>query len=198
MNNFKSLLSAVLMMTAVATLVSCSDDDLENRLDKVESALGADEPLKVDFQTTNANNEEVTKKTSFILKSTDNDYDGIWIYPDGSYYVYIERFADVDWNEGAWISFYYNPTTKEVSDASAGVYFYDQYGSNRNVRFYEDTDGNALEIKVNGLNEETGKINLEISASSETSYQNNIFSEKTMTMSLNFKGKLRRYTAQAG
>ncbi len=196
MNKFRTLLPAAFMMAA-AVLSSCSDDgDLEDRIDKVEDALGANEPLKATFSTTNSNNEVVAKETSFKFKSNSNS-EAIWDYQNGEYYVYIERFADVEWEEGAWLEFYYNPETQEISGENFGVYFHDQYGSYRNHRFYGNNDGNTVEIKVLAFNAETGKVSVEVEGSTDASAENNSFSGKTMTGTLKFRGNLRVFKSSA-
>jgi hypothetical protein len=176
---------------ALAIFSSCSDDDgLDNRLDKVEDALGTDEPLKVTFSTTNYDDVTIASNRTYLLKSSGtNEY--IWDNLDGTYEIYIERFSDVEWYEGAWIEFTYNPETREVTNDEAGTYFYDQFGSYHNARFYENQDANAVEIEVNSFNAETGKISVNVTANSEEAYGNNIYEGNPMTMTLRFRGNLR-------
>ncbi len=189
MNKFRTLLPAGLLMAAVI-FSSCSDDDLDKRLDKLENTLGTNEPLKVDFATTNYNDVAIAKETSFKFKSLDND-EAIWDLQNGSYYVYIERFSDIDWNQGGWIEFYYNPTSKEVTDAEGGVYFYDQYSYYNSYNFYEDNGGNTVDLEVTSFNAETGKISVNFVASTDASAGNNVYEGKAMTISMKFSGKLR-------
>jgi hypothetical protein len=189
MNKFRTLLSVVL---AVVILASCADDDLENRLDKVEGALGTDEPLKTNFSTKDANDVDIINKRSYLFKYTGND-EAIYDYGDGTYYVYIERFSDVEWAEGAWIEFYYNSETNEVTGRAAGTYFYNQFANWESARFDDDYDANTIDIVVNSFSAETGKISVNVTASSEAAYGQNIHEGKPMNMTLSFRGKLRMF-----
>src|SRR5689334_15235112 len=106
----RSLLSLAIVM---GILSSCGINDLEDRLDKVENALGTNEPLTIDFKTTNYDDQEIHEQTSYLFKAKGLYNNYIEDYQDGTYYVYLERFADVAWNEGAWVEFYYNANTGE-------------------------------------------------------------------------------------
>jgi hypothetical protein len=190
MNKLKLMLPAILCL---GLLASCNDtDDLEKRLDHVEDALGTNEPLRVDFATTNYDDVAVESERVYRLKpSGDNEY--IYDNQDGTYYVYIERFGNVDWEEGAWMEFTYDSETKTVTEGAVGTYFNDFYGSYKNVRFYQESVGNTLEIDVNSFNPETGKISVDAIGSSTTDYPNNIFEGKPMNISLAFRGVLNVY-----
>ncbi len=194
MNKFRILLPAVFMMAIAALFSSCSDDeDLEKRLDKVEDALGTNEPIKVDFQTTNSDNDAVLNQTSYLFKSTYYGSEGIWPNGDGTYHVTVERFGDVEWYEGAWFNFDYDPETKEATNFYGGTYFYDNYGYDRTARFYQNMDGNTINVDVTAFNGDTGKISLKITASSQAGYQYNIYGEKPMNLSLSFRGTVKVY-----
>lgn len=187
MNKFRSLLTTLL---AVIILVSCSDDSLENRIDKVEGSLGTNEPLKVDFSTKNSNDIDIINKRSYLFKSGDND-EAIWDNGNGTFYVYVERFGDVEWYEGAWIEFEYNEETKEVTNASAGTYFYNQFGNYESLSFNDNNDANSVQVDVNTFNSETGKISVNVTASSEAAYSGNRYEGKPMNLDMSFRGKLR-------
>ncbi|HOX82633.1 MAG TPA: hypothetical protein PLJ60_03915 [Chryseolinea sp.] len=184
-------LRSVLFIAAVAAIFSsCGVDDLEDRLDKLENSIGSDEPLNVDFKTTNSDDVAITKKTSFLFKSIGRYTGSIRDNQDGTFDVYIERFGDVDWNEGAWIEFEYDETTKETSDEQAGIYFYDQFNNYTGPTFYPDYTGNTFLLTIKSINVATGDINVSVSASTDATAVNNEFSEKPMSSTFSFKGKL--------
>ncbi len=174
---------------AVGILSSCGVNDLEDRLDKIENALGTNEPLAIDFKTTNLDDQEIIKKTSYLFKTSGyNEY--INDNGDGTFEVYIERFSDVEWYEGAWISFTYDPATKETSDESTRVYFYDKFGNYVNPRFTNGDDGNTFALTVKSINVETGAVNVSVVASTDATAANNEFTAKPMTCNFTFAGTL--------
>jgi hypothetical protein len=186
---FRSLLFITLVMIVAS---ACGVDDLESRLDKVENALGTNEPLAINFATKNANDMDVVEKTAYLFKAK-GYYDYMEKYSDDEIYVYVERFSDVNWNEGAWLEFYYNPLTGEATDAQAGVYFYDQFGNWVNPGFYDGYTGNTVTATVNKLDFASGTVSVSIAASTTDVAENNEFSGKPMTSTFTFKGKIESY-----
>jgi hypothetical protein len=182
-------LNSFIWLFIVMIVSSCGINELEDRLDKVENALGTNEPLSIDFQTKNLEDLDVSKKFSFLFKSKGyNEY--LEDNQDGTVDVYIERFSDVDWNEGAWIGFEYDLNTKEISNQEAGVYFYDRFGRWINPRFDPDNAGNTLTLKVNSINIETGSVDVDVTASTDGTASNNEYTGKPMNCTFKFKGKL--------
>jgi hypothetical protein len=169
---------------------SCGINELEDRLDKVENALGTNEPLDIDFQTKNLEDLDISKKASFLFKSKGyNEY--IEDNQDGTYDVYIERYYDVFGNEGAWIFFEYNLSTKEITNKQARVYFYDRFGRYINPIFSDDAaSGNTLTLDVKSINVETGVVDVNVTASTIETSTNNEYSGKPMNCTFSFKGKL--------
>jgi len=186
----RSLLSLVI---ALAILSSCGVGDLEDRLDKVEHALGTDEPLNFDFKTTNDDNQEVAKKTSYSFKSISYYSNYAWDYGDGLYYIYINRYSDIFGEDDASIEFYYNVNTGETSDEWAEVEFRSQTGQNINPYFYSGYDGHTVIVDVKSFNPETGAINVEVNAATDETAGVNEFEGKPMTCTFSFKGKIEKF-----
>lgn len=186
-------IKSLLFIAALAAFISsCGINDLEDRLDKVEDALGTNEPLKVDFRTTNDDNQEVAIKKEFLFKT--GGYDEYFeVYSDGWVYVYIERFSDVEWSEGARIYFSYNLDTKEISDEGSRIYFYDKQGNWINPYFAPDYIGHTFSIKVNSINAETGLVDVDVTGSTSENADYNEFEGKPMSIKLNFRGKIDVY-----
>ena len=183
-----------LFITLVMIIASaCGVDELESRLDKVENALGTNEPLTINFATKNNADLDAIEKTSYLFKAV-GYYDYIEKYSDTEMYVYVERFSDVDWNEGAWFDFNYDPTTKEVTNARAGVYFYNKFG-NWNSRYFSESDyiENTVDITVNSIDFASGSVSVTISASTTANSSNNMYAGKLMTCTFKFKGKIETY-----
>src|SRR5688572_393346 len=94
MNKVKLLVSVV---AALSLLVSCGDDidDLDKRLDVIEEGLGANEPVKATFTTTDDNDEEVVEKGPFIFER--NMWNAVISdHGDSIYQVYITRFSTLE------------------------------------------------------------------------------------------------------
>ncbi len=195
MNKLRTILPVAVITMAAFTMSSCGDDDLENRLDKIEESLGSDEPLKVDFQTTNDGNVAIVNKTTYLFKSLDDD-DAIYDYGDNEYYISVMRFSDVEWDEGAEISFEYNADTKEVTDGRVQTYFYDQYTNWNYPTFYQGSTGNTLNIEVLSFDAESGKVSVNVSASTDATAENNFYG-KPMSVSMRFRGNLRVFKGGA-
>lgn len=177
---------AVLAVMIVAS--SCGINDLEDRVGRIEKTLGTNEPLTVEFATENSNNVAINKNATYYFKpGGDEEYMGI---VGTTVYVEIERFSDVEWYEGAYIYFEYDTETKEISDPEVTTYFNDQFGTYRNYEFYSWSSGATINVKVNSINIETGKIDVSVEASTTANYGYNEYSGKPMTGSFRFKGKL--------
>ena len=183
----RSLLSLAIVL---GLLSSCGVGDLEDRLDKVEHTLGTDEPIKIDFKTTNSDNQEVAKKTPYSFKTTSYYSSYAWDYGDGEYYIYIERYSDVFGNEEAYLEFYYDANTGETSSEYAGLEFRSQTGQNINPYFSNNYAGHTVTVDVKSFNQETGAINVEVDAATDETAENNEFAGKPMTSNFTFKGKL--------
>jgi hypothetical protein len=121
---------------------------------------------------------------------------------DGTYDIYIERFSDVEWYEGAWVAFTYNPTTKAVTNKRGGQYWNDEDPYYNNARYDENyvNTGLTFTITVNSLNPATGDISLNFSASGTAAYTNAVYyyyvpnAGKPVSTTFSFAGKLKVFT----
>lgn len=182
---FKKFLTVALLATLT---LSCGINDLEERINKVEDALGTNEPMSVDFTTKDDQNRDIILKTEFLFKSKGyNSY--MELYPENEIYVEAIRFSDVDWNEGAEVSFTYNTVTKEVDNIDAEIYFYNKYGRWTRVYFGDDYTGHTSNLKVNSVNTDNGEIDIELTVNT-TPEGDNEFTGKAMNLTIKFKGRL--------
>jgi hypothetical protein len=182
----KKLFSLIVVFAAIAS--SCGINDLEDRLDKVEDALGTNEPMIVNFSTKDDQDRDIILKTDFLFKSKGyNSY--MELYPENEIYVEAIRFSDVDWNEGAEVSFSYNTVTKEVENISAEIYFYNKYGRWTRVYFGDGYSGHTSNLKVNSVNTDNGTVDIELTVTTTPEGENE-FSGKAMNLTIKFKGRL--------
>jgi len=194
MNKLKTFLTVVMVL---GLLASCDIDDLENRIEKIEDGLGYDEPIKVNFSTTNYQDEPVTEIGPFMFEGTSNTA-GIYDYGDGTYYIWVERFTHLDFDNGsvpsAYVDFVYNSTTGEVTEGELDLTFV--MDSGWWLYPYFVTEGGSEQtftIEVNSINLETGSINFSFDGETTDAYSNNVFEGEAMKVSGSFKGKL-QYT----
>jgi hypothetical protein len=191
MKIMKNLVALFLCLTILA---SCNDtDDLEDRLDNIEGVLGADSPIKANFETTDFDDAAFTRKATYSIKPS-TSYARIYDYGDGHYNIEIYRLGDIDWEEYAAIEFDYDANTKEVSNKFAELYFRNSFGSGREASFYEDDTENMIDIVVKSINLETGSIRVSVVAESTENYSENVFEGQPMNLTLSFSGRLPIYT----
>jgi len=184
-------LRPLLTFAVIAAIISsCGINDLEDRLDKVENALGTNEPIRFEFTTTNYDDQEVSKKASYGFKSSGYYTSYLGDNQDDTYYIFIQRLADVTWEEDAWIEFEYNAETKEVTEGAAYLEFRDNSGNRINPTFDPDNTGHTFELKVHSFNGESGSIEVEVIASTDETAGNNEYEGKPMNLNMKFKGKL--------
>ena len=185
---------AIIILAAVALFASaCGINDLEDRLDKVENAIGANEPLYVEYTTQDNESRDISLKREYLFKASGGYNNFIQINSDTEYEVYVERFSDALTSEGAWIYFLYNPQTKEVTNQSARVYYYTRFGNWIRPTFDIDYEGQTVNFKVNAVDAAKGFIDVELTSSTTAESPFNTFSGKSMTGLFRFKGTAEVY-----
>jgi hypothetical protein len=174
---------------------SCNKDeinDLEARLDQVESRIGND-PISFKYTSSYTDGTPIVKNGAYFFKSTGESTHYLEDYGDGTYGVYVERFADVDWNQYAWFYFEYDGNTKEVTYSSAGIWFTNSDWNYINCYVYPGSyTENAVTVTVKSFNAETGSINVTVHATTTDNSDNNnsYVSKKAQTLDLTYKGQL--------
>jgi hypothetical protein len=180
------------------------NSELQERVNDVENILGSNEPIEV--STTFKDDNDSTRKISSLykFKSSNQATQTLNKNAEDNYDIYIERFSDVEWEEGAWVAFTYNPVTKAITNKRGGHYWDDQDPYYDNAR-YEEGYGNAgdltLDINVKSINVATGDISLTFSASGNAAYTNDVpyyytpNQGKVMSTTFSFTGKLKLFTA---
>lgn len=165
-------------------------DDLESRLKEIETALGTNEPIVMNFSTTTTNGDAIEKNTAFMFKPS--DYDGNYMYDGGDdmYEIYFRRGSTVSLNEYAEIYFVYNAATNAASDVGAYIRWRDEYGNLVNPLFQEDQTGNTFEFKINTINTENGRVSVTLNVETDATAANNEYANQPMKCKLEFNGKL--------
>ncbi|HEX6426051.1 MAG TPA: bZIP transcription factor [Niastella sp.] len=173
---------------------------LQEQLNGVVSSLGSNEPIAA--TTTFEDDNGVTRTISGVYKFKSTDYytQKLVKNTDGTYEIYIERFGDLNWNEGAWVGFTYNPTTKAVTNISGGQYWSDADSYYDNARYSGTTTGLTMNVTIESLDVTTGATSLKFSASGTSAYTNAVSywyvpnQGKPVSTTFSFAGKLKLFT----
>lgn len=180
------------------------NSELQEKVDGIEAVLGANEPILA--VTTFTDNDNVTRKVegTYKFKASNRETSSMVKNEDGTYDIYIERFSDVEWYEGAWVAFTYNPTTKAVTHKRGGQYWDNADPFYDNARYDEDSysTGLTLTITLNNIDVATGAISLNFTAAGTADYTNGVYyyyvpnQGKPVSTSFAFTGKLSVFTQE--
>jgi hypothetical protein len=144
---------------------------LKDQLDGIANAIGSDEPITATTTFEDNNGATRTVSATYNFKSTDYYTQYMINNGDGTYSIYIERFIDVDWNEGISVYFTYNPTTKAVTNESVGHYWDDNDPFYDYAYYYSGSyTGLTKSLTVDSFNLATGAISIKFSASGTSAY----------------------------
>jgi hypothetical protein len=174
---------------------------LKEQLDGIASAIGSNEPITATTTFQDNNGATKTVSSAYKFKSIDYYTQSMFNNGDGTYEIYIERFGDINWNEGAWIQFTYNPTTKAATNIASNHYWRDYDSYNDNARYSGSyTTGLTMSVTIDSLNITTGATSLKFSASGTSAYTTaapSYYSPnqgKPVSTTLTFVGKLKLFT----
>lgn len=182
-----------LFIPLVFILSSCLKnevDDLEQRLNEIETALGTNEPIVMNFSTTTLNGDAIEKNTAFLFKLSDYYGNYMWDNGDDTYEVYFYRGLTVDFDEYVEIYFEYDANTSTASDVYAYMRWRDEFGNLVNPTFQENQAGNTLEFKINTINIENGRVSVTLNVETDATAANNEYANQPMKCKLEFNGKL--------
>jgi hypothetical protein len=160
-------------------------------LSTIGNALGTNEPLKVDFATTNTSNVAILNNPTYLFSMRSPSCEYVHDNADGTYNVLIQRYGDSGGtpnNTGAIISFTYNPTTNTVTNAYCADVFYSIYGTHVYASFTEGHSGTSISITVTSFEYATGKVAANVSASTNSSSGDNYYNNQPMTATMSFTG----------
>jgi len=169
-------------------------DSLNNVLASIKNLIGSDEPMLANWSTTNSdgNSESITKEYSFKSIGYNTQY--LTKQPDGTYYVYVERFEDVSWNSYASFSFVYDPATHQAEGYSMRVYDRDSFGNGMYVQVSpESYTGNTINITVNSFDLATGDLDVRLVGTTTVDSENNRYSGEGMNFEFEWKGKMEEF-----
>jgi len=175
---------------------------LQQQMNGVINSLGSDEPITATTTFTDNSGATRTVTGTYRFKSSDYSTQKAVKNSDGSYDIYIERFSDVSWYEGAWVSFNYNPTTKAVTNIQGGQYWDDADSYRNNAYYYSSYSGTGLTltITVNSFDTTTGAISMKFTGAGTADYTSSVStsyspnSGKPEATNFTFAGKLHIFT----
>jgi len=207
----RSIVIVGLSLAGLAMLPSCTknlkDDvsDLKTQVDSLkkrnaalrdhaketQNILGSDEPITATTSYKDDAGADQSYQDKYNFKAGNYSTQYMVEQSNGNYEVYIERFSDVEWYEGAWVSFAYNPTTKEMTQKGGG-----QYWSNTsrwfNCYYYEGSTGQEVTINLKSINLTTGEISLDFTGTIAGANTNGNYPNPGVahTTKFSFTGKL--------
>lgn len=203
---FKKLRIAFIAVVALGVISSCNKqlkediDDLEKKLaeeqaktQQLQNGLGATSCANVRMRTNTDDDVAIDFTDQYCFTYGDANSDTyVQDNGDSTYYVYVEKYGNLDDNY-TYISFTFNPYTgeKDVDYAyfRAGI---DGVGDEVRVDLDGTTDITQT-LVINSFDFNTGNISFSYTAVTTENYYDNYYSGKPMTVSIDFSGKLFRY-----
>lgn len=178
------------------------NSEMKEKLNGIANALGSDEPITVTTSFKDRDNVSQAIKQTFSFKASGTYTQSMVKYPNGKYEIYLERFGDVNWNEGVWVAFTYDPATKTITDKRCGHYW-DDYGNYRSDVYYNEDSYNTgltFNINIKSIDLTTGAISLDVAISGteefSAGYSSNVpNAASAVSTTFSFDGKLRVYTS---
>jgi outer membrane murein-binding lipoprotein Lpp len=171
------------------------NETLQNQLNTTSAAIGSNEPITATTSFVDDNGATKTWTDTYNFKAGNYSTQYMEDNGDGTFDIYIERFSDVDWYEGAWVYFTYNPTTGVLSDKSGGQYWDWNLPYGDNASYYESYGNCTANITLSSINTTTGAISLSFSGTSNAAYYTNYPyycpNDAGATTTLSFTGTLK-------
>lgn len=178
--------------------------DLKDQQNQTRSILGSNEPITAKTEFVDNNGDIRTINSKLYFKSNDYSTQYIEELSDGSYYIYIERFGDVEGGdngeggsngERAYIGFNYNSSTKAITNKDILHEWSENNSYSDYANYYENWDpAPTINVTINSINVATGDISINVTASGDGEFTSNWggpnYGESVST-TLSFSGKLR-------
>ncbi|MDF2191525.1 hypothetical protein [Paraflavitalea sp. CAU 1676] len=210
----RSFIVLGISLMGLATLPSCTknlkDDvnDLQSQVDSLkkrnaalrdqakatQNILGADEPITATTTYKDASGANKVIKETYSFKSGNYSTHYMVKKDNGLYEVYIERFSDVEWYDGAWCYFDYDPATKTISNQGGGHYWRQP---DYDYAYYNAPSGTAgceVTINLKSIDVTTGQISVDFSAAATAAYTTNNYNfpnpGQACATNFSFAGKL--------
>jgi len=169
---------------------------LQAQANTTSAVLGANEPITATTTFLDDNDSARTVTDTYYFKANNYSTQYIEDNGDGTFDVYIERFSDVDWNEGIEVSFTHDSATQALSNQWCEHYWSDNDPYGDNAYYDNNYSAGAVDITLTSFNLLTGDINVSVSAAADVTYTTNYYywfpnDGKTCNTSFSFKGKLK-------
>lgn len=175
------------------------NSEMQKKLNGIADALGTDEPITATTTFKDAGGNQVTVKDTYSFKASGTSTQSMVKRPDGIVEIYIERFGDVEWYDGAWVAFEYNPTTKAITNKRGGHYW-DDYGNYNSNAYFNENEYNAgltFTVNIKSIDLTTGMISVDVKMEGSEAYSKGVNSwyvpnvNSAVSTSFSFDGKLR-------
>lgn len=172
--------------------LQAQNTNLQNQINNVNSLLGSNEPVTI--TTTFQDNSNITRNVSNVFSFKSSNYSTQYMQENGNgtYDVYIERFGDVEWEEGARLSFVYDPSNGAITSPYMTHYWSWNISGYNNYAYYSGgTPAPVINITLNKISTTTGEIDLTATASVVDGYNGAVPNAgKACSSTFSFKGTL--------
>lgn len=165
--------------------------------------LGTNEPIEA--VTTFEDNDGKSRKIAglYPLKADNTSTQYMMKQPGGTWEIYVERYGDVDKNEGAWVYFLYNPVTKEITEEMGGHHWQHLSPYNGSIQYRKQwANGSKINLTLKNIDLQTGDLSLDFSATATGAYTQGVYDVynyyvpnpgKPVATQFSFAGKLYVY-----
>ncbi|MCU0429896.1 MAG: hypothetical protein MUF42_07965 [Cytophagaceae bacterium] len=161
---------------------------LQGQANVLNNLLQAD-PISFNFSTNNGSAPVTISGNYSFAYGSANTHTYATDNGNGNYYVNIWRGNDLGTDYSVSISFTYQPSTGNISSASANLRGYLSDGTVYRVRFGLNGDV-TQNISVNAFDFNNGTIEFTYSETTNTNYSDNLYLNQAMNFSASYKGKL--------
>ncbi|MCU0429894.1 MAG: hypothetical protein MUF42_07955 [Cytophagaceae bacterium] len=159
---------------------------LENTLGELNSLL-LNAPMSFTLTTNDRGSTLALSGSYSFVYGAVNSYSSVTDNNDGTYKIYVWRGNDLGTDYYVETEFTYNPSTNQVSNATARLEGYLSNGNAYDLSFEGSTDINQT-ITVNSFSYEGGTISFTYAANTTNAYADNIFGGQSMSFSAGYTG----------
>jgi hypothetical protein len=169
----KKLKEEVKELDSQVSDLKSKNDALHNQINGLSSILGSNEPITATTSFVDDNGVTRTWTDTYSFKSSGPQGQLMEDNGDGTYDIFINRFKDVNGNEGAWVYFTYNPTTGVITNKGGGQYWEWNLPYGDQAGYIESYGNCTADITLSNMNATTGEISLSFSGTSNSAYYTN-------------------------
>jgi hypothetical protein len=187
----------VIFLTSLLITVgtSCTYNELEDRIvdlekdiKRMETILGHNEPMNTSIITTTTDNQPIHLNLSYKLKQLSQNY--IRKSSDSNHYtIVISRDAQVGQNYYSYAAISYDPVNK-IAEPILFELMFEKSDGNLYYGYFSHASVETFKSTVSEFNLETGKISVSLTLTTASNSEDNLYQEKSMTITSSFEGHL--------